>query len=241
MIQRLRLFGPASALCAALFLALPGAPALAETKISSDDDKAAYGVGFAIGKGVQEQLSGLELSKKEMAFAIAAVQDALTDADPKTDIDAALKIFQAKMAVKAKEAEAAAKKAAEKQTAENAKVLKKEAAAKGAQKLDSGMIYTELSAGSGDAPGADKSVEVHYVGKLTDGTVFDSSRARGAPAVFPLNGVIPCFREGIQKMKPGGKAKLVCPPDLAYGERGAPPSIPPVAVLFFEVELLSVK
>jgi FKBP-type peptidyl-prolyl cis-trans isomerase len=83
-------------------------------------------------------------------------------------------------------------------------------------------------------------VKVHYQGTLTDGSVFDSSVQRGEPVTFPLNGVIRCWTEGVQMMKVGGKSRLVCPPDLAYGDRGAPPRIKPGATLVFEVELLEV-
>ena len=82
---------------------------------------------------------------------------------------------------------------------------------------------------------------VHYTGKLTDGTVFDSSVERGQPATFPLRGVIPCWTEGVQKMKTGGKATLVCPSDIAYGDRGRPPTIKPGATLVFDVELIEIK
>jgi FKBP-type peptidyl-prolyl cis-trans isomerase len=83
-------------------------------------------------------------------------------------------------------------------------------------------------------------VKVHYTGKLTDGTVFDSSVERGQPATFPLNQVIKCWTEGVAMMKVGGKAKLVCPSDIAYGDRGAPPKIKPGSTLVFDVELLEI-
>jgi FKBP-type peptidyl-prolyl cis-trans isomerase FkpA len=108
----------------------------------------------------------------------------------------------------------------------------------GAQKLPSGVIYIEQKAGEGEAPTATSHVKVNYRGTLVDGTEFDSSYKRGAPAEFALNGVVRCWTEGMQKMKPGGKAKLVCPPDTAYGDRGAPPNVPGGATLTFEVELL---
>ena len=110
----------------------------------------------------------------------------------------------------------------------------------GAQKLASGLIYFETLAGTGAAPAPTDTVKVHYKGTLIDGKEFDSSYRRAAPAEFPLSGVIRCWTEGVAKMKVGGKAKLVCPPEIAYGERGMGAAIPPNAVLVFEVELLSI-
>jgi FKBP-type peptidyl-prolyl cis-trans isomerase len=118
--------------------------------------------------------------------------------------------------------------------------LAEAAAAPGAQKLESGVIYREETAGTGAAPKATDVVKVHYHGTLRDGSVFDSSRDRGEPAQFPLNRVIPCWTEAIQKMKVGGKAVLICPAASAYGDRGAPPKIKPGAALKFEVELIEV-
>jgi FKBP-type peptidyl-prolyl cis-trans isomerase FkpA len=100
---------------------------------------------------------------------------------------------------------------------------------------------THLREGSGPSPHASDVVQVHYHGTFPDGRVFDSSVERGEPASFPLNRVIPCWTQGVQQMKVGGKAKLVCPPELAYGEAGAPPTIPPNATLVFEVELLAIQ
>jgi len=106
----------------------------------------------------------------------------------------------------------------------------------------SGLIYQSLKEGTGASPAASDVVKVHYRGTFPDGgKEFDSSYKRGEPTEFPLNGVIPCWTEGVQKMKVGGKAKLTCPPAIAYGARGAGGVIPPNATLDFEIELISVK
>jgi FKBP-type peptidyl-prolyl cis-trans isomerase FkpA len=104
-----------------------------------------------------------------------------------------------------------------------------------------GLQVEHLSEGNGPSPTATDVVKVHYHGTFSDGRVFDSSVQRGEPASFPLNRVIPCWTQGLQQMKVGGKAKLTCPPELAYGERGAPPSIPPNSTLTFEVELIAIE
>ena len=119
--------------------------------------------------------------------------------------------------------------------------IDKAAKEKGAVKTASGMVYRSIKDGSGKSPTADNTVEVNYRGTLTNGKEFDSSYKRKQSIQFPLSGVIPCWTEGVQKMKVGGKAKLVCPPELAYGARGAGRDVPPNATLIFEVELLDVK
>ncbi len=106
--------------------------------------------------------------------------------------------------------------------------------------LPSGLQIEHLQEGSGASPAASDTVTVHYEGTFPDGKVFDSSRHRGVPASFPLNRVIACWTEGLQRMKVGGRARLICPPQIAYGERGAPPRIPPNATLHFDVELISI-
>ena len=106
--------------------------------------------------------------------------------------------------------------------------------------LQSGVIVKTLKEGKGQRPTATDSVKVDYRGTLDDGTEFDSSYKRGKPATFPLKAVIRCWTEGVQKMKVGGKARLVCPPETAYGERGAGNKVPPNATLVFEIELLEV-
>ncbi len=119
--------------------------------------------------------------------------------------------------------------------------IDKAAKEKGAVKTASGMVYHSLKDGKGQSPTASSTVEVNYRGTLTNGKEFDSSYKRKQSISFPLSGVIPCWTEGVQLMKVGGKAKLVCPPELAYGARGAGSAVPPNATLIFEVELLGIK
>ena len=105
----------------------------------------------------------------------------------------------------------------------------------------SGLVYQSIKEGTGASPAATDVVKVHYRGTFPDtGKEFDSSYKRGEPTEFPLNGVIPCWTEGLQKLKIGGKAKLVCPSTIAYGDQGRPPKIPGGATLVFEVELLEI-
>jgi FKBP-type peptidyl-prolyl cis-trans isomerase FkpA len=113
------------------------------------------------------------------------------------------------------------------------------ARAEGAIRMETGLVYTQLTPGAGPSPAATDTVRVHYHGTLPDGRVFDSSVDRGQPASFGLDQVIPCWTEGVQRMRVGEKARLVCPAALAYGDRGAGP-IPPGSPLAFEVELLGI-
>ena len=108
------------------------------------------------------------------------------------------------------------------------------------EKTSSGIVITTIKNGTGASPKSSDTVKVHYRGVLNNGKEFDSSYGRGQPATFPLNRVIPCWTEGVQRIKVGGKAKLVCPPNLAYGSRGIPGTIPPDSTLVFEVELLEI-
>ena len=131
-------------------------------------------------------------------------------------------------------------KAASVEAEASKKFLAEKAAEEGVETTESGLVYKVLTAGTGASPAATDRVKVHYHGTLRSGEVFDSSVQRGQPASFGLNQVIPCWTEGVQKMKVGGKSRLVCPASIAYGDRGAPPKIPPGATLVFEVELLEI-
>jgi FKBP-type peptidyl-prolyl cis-trans isomerase FkpA len=118
----------------------------------------------------------------------------------------------------------------------------KASAAKGATTTASGLIMTTVQAGSGPSPAAEDTVKVQYEGRLVDGTVFDSSKQHGGePLTFKLSGVVPCWTEALQHMSVGAKFELVCPPNLAYGDRGSPPQIPGGSTLVFDVELVAIE
>jgi FKBP-type peptidyl-prolyl cis-trans isomerase FkpA/FKBP-type peptidyl-prolyl cis-trans isomerase FklB len=198
-------------------------------ELATEDDKTLYAIGLALSRN----LTGFSLNEKELGIVQAGIADGTLGKEKKVDLQTYMPKINQLM-----QARQGAAAATEKKTSET--YLAKAAGEKGAQKLPSGLIYTETKAGSGDSPKPSDTVKVHYTGKLTDGTVFDSSVQRGEPATFPLNGVIKCWTEGLQKMKVGGKATLVCPSDIAYGDQGRPPQIKPGATLVFDVELLEI-
>jgi len=197
--------------------------------LKTDEDKTFYALGLALGP----QLAPFNLSAAELDLVKAGMTDAVLNKEKKAD----LQMFMPKVQQLA-QSRAATVAAAEKKAGQA--FLEKAAAEKGATKTASGLIYSEIKPGTGEQPKATDKVKVHYKGTLTDGTVFDSSIDRGEPATFPLNGVIKCWTEGVQLMKVGGKGKLVCPSDIAYGDHGSPPKIKPGATLVFEVELLEI-
>jgi FKBP-type peptidyl-prolyl cis-trans isomerase FkpA/FKBP-type peptidyl-prolyl cis-trans isomerase FklB len=199
-------------------------------KIETDEQKALYSLGYLVAGNVKPfELTDEELAAVKLGFADGAQQKKGVVEDPQTFIPKLQEL-------QAKRAEATAKREKE----AGAAYLAKAAAEPGATKLPSGVIITTIKEGTGAAPVATDTVKVHYHGTLVSGKVFDSSVERKEPATFPLNGVIPCWTEGVQKIKVGGKAKLICPSDLAYGDRGSPPVIGPGATLIFEVELLEI-
>ncbi len=205
------------------------APAAEAEKVMTENDKAFYALGALISKNLESfQLTAEELEQVKSGLADGVTKAALKvkpeEYGPKLD-----ELHQSRLA-------AAGKKEAEGGLA----FLAKAAAEPGASKTGSGLVIKELKAGSGASPKATDQVKVHYQGTLTDGTVFDSSIQRGEPITFPLDGVIPCWTEGLQLMKVGGKSRLVCPSNIAYGERGSPPTIKPGATLVFDVELIDI-
>ncbi|HET8647237.1 MAG TPA: FKBP-type peptidyl-prolyl cis-trans isomerase [Vicinamibacteria bacterium] len=206
--------------------ASPGAAAAA----AADDPRLLYALGVFLG----QNLKVLNLSASELDQVKAGLVDSATG--KKTDIDPSvygpkLQQFGASRVRVATEAEKSRGQAFRDAAAKEA----------GAVLTPSGLVYKETAAGTGRGAAASDTVRVHYRGTLIDGTEFDSSIGRGEPAEFPLNGVIPCWTEGVQRMKVGGKARLVCPAAIAYGDQGRPPQIPGGATLVFDVELLDVK
>jgi FKBP-type peptidyl-prolyl cis-trans isomerase len=147
---------------------------------------------------------------------------------------------QAQLKFQQKQKQAFEKKAAD-NLAKGEAFLEKSKVEESVKSTESGLLYQELQAGTGKQPVAEDTVEVHYKGMLSDGTVFDSSYERNQPVEFPVTGVIPGFSEGLQLMKEGAKYKLIIPSDIAYGPQGSGPVIGPNEVLIFEVELLSIK
>jgi len=195
----------------------------------TDDEKTLYSIGVLIAK----QLEVFNLAPAELDM----VKRGLADATSSKKLVAEPEQYQQKIN---QLAQARMKVSAEKQKEKSKDFLDKAAKEKGAQKTASGLVYVPIKEGAGAEPKDTDTVKVHYTGTLTDGKVFDSSVKRGQPAEFPLNQVIKCWTEGVAKMKVGGKAKLVCPSAIAYGDEGRPPTIPGGATLVFDVELLDI-
>lgn len=206
---------------------LAAAPAFAKQP-ETEEQKTLY----AIGQIVARQLGVFSLTAAELDWVQSGISDGVKGNSPAVDMVK----YNDKVQELAKNRRTAL---AEKQAAANKEYLLKAAKESGAVKSDSGLIYTALKEGTGTSPTENDTVKVNYAGQLVDGKEFDSSYKRGKPLEFPLKNVIKCWTEGLQKMKPGGKAKLVCPADIAYGDRGQG-EILPGATLIFEVELLEV-
>ena len=214
---------PLTALLLAL-VTLAGTTASAgEPALETEDQKTLYMLGMMMAQRV-----GLAFNAEEVALVAAGLGDGLLGRAPRVSTEYAAKI-QPLIAARINEAREA-----------GAAYCENAAREAGAVRFPSGVVYTELEPGSGEMPAADATVTLHYHGTLYDGKIFDSSRIAGQPATFKLDEVISCFGEVVQQMRVGGKSRVICPPETAYGEAGAPPKILPGATLTFEVELLSI-
>jgi FKBP-type peptidyl-prolyl cis-trans isomerase FkpA len=210
-----------------LFPAILLAQATQPPPLTTDDEKTIYSLGLTI----YRSLGQFDLSPAELEIVKRAISDAAAN-KPAVDINT----WGPKLQAFATGRQA---KVAEREKSSSKDYLEKAAAEKGAVKSESGLIYRELTPGTGESPKATDKVKVNYRGTFVNGTEFDSSYARNQPAEFPLNGVIKCWTEGVQKMKVGGKSRLVCPATIAYGDGGRP-GIPGGATLVFEIELLAI-
>ncbi|MBS0151364.1 MAG: FKBP-type peptidyl-prolyl cis-trans isomerase [Nitrospira sp.] len=215
-------------IAAGLFLL--AAPLWAASDPANDDQKTLYALGLAL----SQSIGTFSLTEAELDMVKNGMTDGVLKRSPKVDLQTfGPKIQQLQQARLALVAEGE-KKAGAAFTA-------KAATEKGSIKTESGIVITPIKPGTGATPKATDTVKVHYHGTLTDGTVFDSSIKRGEPATFPLDKVIKCWTEGVQQIKVGGKSRLICPSNLAYGDASPPGSpIKPGSTLIFEVELLEI-
>jgi FKBP-type peptidyl-prolyl cis-trans isomerase FkpA/FKBP-type peptidyl-prolyl cis-trans isomerase FklB len=201
----------------------------APAKLDTDEQKTLYALGLALSRN----LGLFNLTEAELELVKAGLTDGVTGKTARVDLEVFGPKIQQLHQARAGQVAAVEKKAGQ-------AFVDKASHEKGATKTPSGLVISTIKAGNGPSPKTTDNVKVHYHGTLTDGTVFDSSVQRGQPVTFPLNGVIKCWTEGVPLMKVGGKSRLVCPSELAYGDRGAPPKIKPGATLVFEVELLEI-
>jgi FKBP-type peptidyl-prolyl cis-trans isomerase FkpA/FKBP-type peptidyl-prolyl cis-trans isomerase FklB len=198
-------------------------------ELVTDEQRTLYTLGLVI----SQSLGTFNLTEAELEFVKAGLSDGVLNRRSKVDAQAYIPKVQ-------KLQRARAAQMADKERKAGEAFLATAAAEKGAVRTSSGMVIQALKEGTGPVPKETDSVTVHYQGTLIDGTVFESSVQRGEPVTLSLSEVIPCWTEGIQHMKVGGKSRLVCPAALAYGDRGVPPTIKPGATVVFEVELLNI-
>jgi FKBP-type peptidyl-prolyl cis-trans isomerase FkpA len=201
--------------------------ATAEPK--TEDEKIVYTWGFMLGRNA----GALNLSTHEVELVKAGLTDSANKKKSAVDVEK----YGPQIDTLARKR---ANDRAEIEKGKGAGIVEAAAKESGAVKKPSGLIIRTTRPGSGPQPAATDRVKVHYEGRLSDGTVFDSSRKRGEPIVIGLDGVIPCWKEGVGLMKVGEQATLTCPSDIAYGPRGQPPVIPGNATLIFDVELMDI-
>ncbi len=203
-------------------------PAASRDPFKSDDERAIYTIGFLMGNNV----ATFNMSPAEIKIIQSGLGDGIVRAPPKVDV----RFHQPRVNdLLTRRLESAAAKEKDRGRAFTEAFVKESKP----QAIPGGGWYLETLAGSGAVPSKTETIKAHYRGTTIEGAEFDSSYARGAPTEFALNAVIACWTNGISMMKVGGKAKLVCPSDVAYGDPGRP-GIKPGATLVFEVELVDI-
>jgi len=226
------------AVCAVFSLMLITGPAVASdpvTELKTEKQKLSYALGLDLGTYFKSLETDFDLDVIYQGISASYTgEKALLTSDEATELQKQFAIDQQKK----KMAKAQVLLEANKDTA--AEFLKKNKTEKGVKVTDSGLQYKVIKEGKGEKPTATDTVKVHYKGTLLDGTEFDSSYKRNEPVTFKANRVIPGWTEALQMMTPGSKYTLYLPPELAYGDRGAPPAIQPGALLIFEVELVEI-
>jgi FKBP-type peptidyl-prolyl cis-trans isomerase len=197
--------------------------------LQTDQDKTLYALGLAIGQNVRE----FQLTEAELELVSLGISDTVLGVEPKAELDVYGPRIQLLMQERMSAGVGVERAASDAWIAE-------QAALPGAERSATGVVVIPMTEGTGENPTATSTVRVHYHGTLRDGSVFDSSVQRNEPISFGLSQVIPCWTEGVQKIKVGGKSKLICPSSTAYGDQGQG-SIPGGAALAFEVELLAIE
>ena len=210
-------------------VASAGVAYAADPEFKTDDEKTLYALGLVIAN----QLGGFKLSAAELELVKAGLTDGTLGKTPKVDLEA----FGPKIQPMAQARRAAA---AGEERKKGKEFLEKTAANPKIKKLADGVLLESITEGTGASPGPSDGVKVNYKGTLIDGKVFDASEKHGGPQTFRFDGVVKCWGQAIQFMKVGGKAKLYCPPDSAWGDRGSGPDILPGATVIFEVELIDI-
>lgn len=206
----------------------PASPDPAATAATANNDQALYAIGVLLARNLRAfALTPADVARIQAGLADESSGKATVDLDQATPLIQALEKERQPVAL-----------ARQKDLGKTYEA--KAAAEAGATRTRSGIVMTTVKEGTGPKPSATDKVKVHYEGRLIDGTVFDSSIRRNEPATFALNQVVPCWTEAVQLMKMGGSARVVCPSDLAYGDRGSPPRIPGGATLVFEIQLIDV-
>ncbi len=226
-------------LCILVFVFTASTPLISssqEPELQTQEEQFSYALGIRFGLQIISQLQNSQLPLNGAALALG-VSDVLYQNELRlTDeqMQAVMAAVQQEIQDRETEMREASAQMGEDFRAEYAKQ-------DGVESTANGVLYTVIIAGDGATPTIDNTVTVHYRGTLVDGTEFDSSYGRSEPTTFPLGSIIPGWQEVLQLMKTGSKWEVVIPPQLAYGDNGAPPAIPPNATLVFEIELLEVQ